>query len=215
MLAALAGDGRLVVSRRVAFAPGRGPVSRWKYRHAAHYIAVSEFVKRTLVEAGVPSSKIAVVYDGVPMQPEAVGQEILAPESSDPAKGVALVRKAARLGGFEVCFTHDLEADLRRAKLFLYITHSEGLGSAALVAMAAGVPVIASRVGGLPEIIEHERTGLLTENTAQAIADAVRRLWNERTLAQELGRRARAAVAERFTAGRMVADTVRVYQSLL
>ena len=60
--------------------------------------------------------------------------------------------------------------------LFLYITHSEGLGSAVLLAMAAGVPVIASNVGGLPEIVEHERTGLLTENTAQAIANAIRRL---------------------------------------
>ena len=46
--------------------------------------------------------------------------------------------------------------------MFVYITESEGLGSAVLLAMAAGTPVIASRVGGLPEAIEDGVNGLLT-----------------------------------------------------
>ena len=56
-----------------------------------------------------------------------------------------------------------LEADLRDAAMLVYLTASEGLGSGALLAMSAGVPVIASRVGGLPEIVRHRETGLLVE----------------------------------------------------
>ena len=53
---------------------------------------------------------------------------------------------------------------LHEAGFFVYITHSEGLGSGALLAMSAGVPVIASNVGGLPEAIRHGENGLLVEN---------------------------------------------------
>ena len=67
-LAALLAPWRpLVVARRVAF-PIR---SRWKYRRAAHYIAVSSFVRNMLVAGGVPSARISVVYDGVPLAPAA------------------------------------------------------------------------------------------------------------------------------------------------
>ena len=55
--AALAARAPLVVSRRVAFPVRRGPLSAWKYRRAAHYIAVSEFVRRRLLEAGVPQDR--------------------------------------------------------------------------------------------------------------------------------------------------------------
>jgi glycosyltransferase involved in cell wall biosynthesis len=103
---------------------------------------------------------------------------------------------------------------LKHARLFLYITRSEGLGSAVLLAMAAGVPVIASGVGGLPEIVQHERTGLLTENTPQAIAGAVRRLTEDRALARALAAQARAVVEQEFSVDRMVAGTIGVYEAL-
>src|SRR5262245_59078022 len=54
---------RLVVSRRVAFPVG----SRWKYSRAAHYLAVSEFVKNVLIQGGVAAERITVVHDGVPI----------------------------------------------------------------------------------------------------------------------------------------------------
>src|SRR6185503_3155428 len=76
-LAVLAGIERLVVARRVAFPVRTGPASVWKYRRAAHYIAVSNFVKRMLAEAGVQESKITVVYDGVGPRPAANGSEVV------------------------------------------------------------------------------------------------------------------------------------------
>ena len=81
-----------------------------------------------------------------------------------------------------------------------------------MLAMAAGVPVVASRVGGLTEIVQDGVTGVLTENTAEAIAAAVRRALAMRA---ELGVKARLRVEERFTVGRMVEDTVRVYEKVL
>src|SRR5438105_2978089 len=60
----------VVVSRRVAFPIRTGLLSRWKYCQAAHFIAVSEFVRNRLVECGIPTEKISVVYDGVPLLPE-------------------------------------------------------------------------------------------------------------------------------------------------
>ena len=63
--AVLRGSKPLVVSRRVAFPVGRGFFSRWKYNHG-RFIAISQFVKGCLLEAGIDESRIDVVYDGVP-----------------------------------------------------------------------------------------------------------------------------------------------------
>ncbi len=202
----------LVVARRVAFAV-RSP---WKYRQARHYIAVSEFVKSVLVEGGVEAGRIAVVYDGVPLLEPAHGTRILAPANSrDPEKGAALAVEAARMAGVEMTLAHDLEGDLAGAGVFVYITHSEGLGSAALLAMAAGVPVIASKVGGLPEIVRHGETGLLVENHARAIAEAIRELAGDRALAERMGAAGRRLVRENFTVEQMVRRTIEVYRQVL
>ena len=212
--AALVGPSRLAVSRRVAFPPQDNPLSHWKYRRAAHYIAVSHFVERTLLESGIDVTKITVVYDGVPVLTPSNGSEILLPQSKDPAKGTEMALQGAQLAGYTARASGNLEKDLKHAGLFVYITRSEGLGSAVLLAMAAGVPVIASNVGGLPEIVQHERTGLLTENRPQAIAAAVRRLMDDRTLAHSLAAQARVAVEQKFSVDRMVAGTLGVYEAL-
>src|SRR5436190_11668553 len=52
----------LVVSRRVAFPVKGGMLSRWKYRRASHFIAVSQFVAGELRRAGVPEKKITVIF---------------------------------------------------------------------------------------------------------------------------------------------------------
>jgi hypothetical protein len=211
--AASIGCSPLVVARRVAFAVGQSVLSRWKYARAHRYIAVSEHVRRTLLEAGVPAEKIDLVYDGVPVPATvSTGEAVLAPATADPMKGSDLVREAARLAGVRVDFSDDLERDLPEAGMFVYITRSEGLGSAALLAMAHGVPVIASRVGGLPEIVHEGITGALTENEPVAIAEAIQRVRQRR---KELSMHARRCVEERFTVDRMVQSTRAVYQQVI
>jgi len=127
-LAAIAGGAPLVVSRRVAFPLKRGVLSSWKYAHAALYLAVSQFVADRLTEAGIPGQKIRVVYDGVPI-PEAARPQ--------PGRVVALASKPVEIPGISVDLTHDLWEDLATASVFVYKSGLEGLGSAALAAMAA------------------------------------------------------------------------------
>jgi hypothetical protein len=202
----------VVVSRRVAF-PIR---SRWKYTRPRVFLAVSEFVKGVLIEGGVPAAKIQVVYDGVPLLEPADGAAILAPAAlADPAKGTSLAAEAATLAGVKLELATNLERDLGHAKLLVYLTHSEGLGSAALLAMSAGVPVIASKVGGLTEIIRHEENGLLVENDARAVAAAMRRVLDDPAFARRLGDAARETVRARFTVERMVQRTMEVYRQVL
>jgi glycosyltransferase involved in cell wall biosynthesis len=126
-------------------------------------------------------------------------------------KGATLAMAAAQLASVPAILSRNLEKDLAEASALVYLTRSEGLGSAVLLAMAAGVPVIASNVGGIPEIVVHEQTGLLTENSVEAVALAIRRLRENPQLASSLASRARRMVNERFAAGRMVAETIAVY----
>lgn len=182
-----------VVSRRVAFPVQQNPASRWKYRRATHFIAVSKCVRQTLIAAGVDPARITVVHDGVPLPEPAQGERtrVVALDLDDPGKGKKLIERAGALAGVAVHFSKNLPQDLPRAALFVYITDLEGLGSAVLLAMAYGVPVLASRVGGLPEIVEDGVTGLLTSNDPAAIAETMRKLLSDRALASQLAARAR------------------------
>lgn len=214
-LAVAVGAPRLVVARRVAFPVKRSAPSRWKYARAARFIAVSEYVKQNLLEAGVPAPRITVIHDGVPLLEPANGDRIVAPATDDPRKGTSLVRQAAEAAGVTVHFSSNLNADLAHAAVFVYITEEEGLGSAVLLAMSAGVSIVASRVGGLCEVVEHGVTGLLTENHPEAIASAIRTLLDNPRRRAELGRRGRERVQERFSVGSMVQATLAVYREVL
>jgi Glycosyl transferases group 1/Glycosyltransferase Family 4 len=202
----------VVVSRRVAF-PIR---SRWKYARPRQYLAVSQFVKRVLMEGGVAGEKISVVYDGVPLLDRAEGPVVLAPAAqADPQKGTALAVEAARLAGVPLELSADFEHDLSRARLLVYITRSEGLGSAALLAMSAGVPVIASGVGGLVEVIRSEENGILVANDPVQVAAAMRRVLDDPGLARRLGDAGRRTILENFTEAHMVRRTMEVYRQVL
>jgi hypothetical protein len=208
----------VVVSRRVAFPVRRSLLSKWKYGRATHYIAVSQFVKHTLVEGGVDHGKISVVYDGVPLDFPTDSEDrslVVALDSHDPGKGRKIVEQAAKLADVAVHFSSNLTRDLPRAALFVYITNLEGLGSAALLAMAAGAPVIASAVGGLPEVVEDGVTGLLTSNDPIEVAQNMQRLLGDRALASRFAGCARKKVEAQFSIERMVNETLRVYERIL
>ena len=132
-----------VVSRRVGFPVKRGILSRWKYSRAAAYLAVSRYTARTLEEVGVPSARIHLVPDAIYPMPAAdrkSGRVLLLSKNGQPVPGTIPVQR--------------LEEDLRDCDVFVYLSDMEGLGSAALLAQAAGVPVVASRVGGLPDAVK-------------------------------------------------------------
>jgi hypothetical protein len=212
-----AGACPLVVSRRVAFPVGEGVLSRWKYGRASRYLAVSEFVKAQLLAAGVPEERLSVVYDGVDVPPAVCRERrrvAVAPKTGDPAKGSALAEAACRAAGVELRFSQDLENDLEDAAVFLYLSYSEGLGSAILLAMAKQTPVIASRVGGIPEIVEHGRTGLLVENNVESVGRAVREVLQNPADAERRAAAACQTVASRFSVEAMVRGTEAAYEAV-
>lgn len=212
-LAALHAKRPFVVSRRVAYAVKTGLLSRWKYARARHYLAISEAVRGTLLAAGVAAARISVVYDATPV-PAGVSDRsggVVALDSDDAGKGGALLRQT----GLAINFSRKLADDFVRARVFVYVTEMEGLGSAALLAMAHGVPVVASRVGGLPEIVRHEETGLLVDNTVDAVRAAVTRLLEDEALAARCAAAGRALVESRFSLERMAAETLAVYRKVL
>ncbi len=107
----------------------------------------------------------------------------------------------------------DVAGLLAGADVMVMPSRQEGLGVAALEAMAAGLPVIASRVGGLPEAVVDGDTGLLVPaDDAAALAAAIARLAGNRDLRRRLGAAGAARVRTRFTMGAMAAATLAVYR---
>jgi glycosyltransferase involved in cell wall biosynthesis len=99
----------------------------------------------------------------------------------------------------------DVEACLAGMDLFVLPSLNEGMGRALVEAMAAGLPVIASRVGGIPAVISHEQTGLLVPpGNADALADAIRRLLDRPDWARQLGLAAGRSVDSRYGSRSMV-----------
>jgi glycosyltransferase involved in cell wall biosynthesis len=200
----------LVVSRRVAFPLRDSAASRWKYKRARRYLAVSNYVARILIAAGIDSSRIDIVYDGVEFpETAATGETILTPYTTDPAKGMALAEQAAASAGLPLKLSKDLTRDLPHAGAMLYLTQSEGLGSAILLAMAHGVTVIASNTGGISEMIENGTNGILVQNDLDSVAAALR------DFNPELGANARQTVRSRFTVEHMLNATLASYQKAL
>ena len=93
---------------------------------------------------------------------------------------------------------------------------AEGHPLTALEAMACGLPLVASRVGGLPEIVRERETGLLVPaNEARALTDAVIALAGDRDRARALGAAGRRRVEAEFTLERMLERLTAVYQGVL
>ena len=77
------------------------------------------------------------------------------------------------------------------------------------------MPVVASRVGGLPEAIEDRQTGLLVEQSAAAFAEAIRALLDDPQLLADYGRAGRVRVTTHFSVDRLVARTLEEYENAL
>jgi glycosyltransferase involved in cell wall biosynthesis len=131
-----------------------------------------------------------------------------------------LAAYAARLGlGERVAFTGfrlDVPELLAEVTVSVLPSLSEGLSNAVLESMAAGVPVVATAIGGNPEAVEDGVTGFLVPpRDAGTLARAISTLLEDRELATRLGRAGRQRVEERFSDEKMVRDTENFYLSLL
>jgi glycosyltransferase involved in cell wall biosynthesis len=233
---------------------------------AGRLVTVSEANKRFLVEqVGIPSKRIKVIANGVPVDASAPAATLSALRESleidphhrvvaavgslYPVKGhkylidampsvlrrfpqtvFAIVGQgglreeleahAARLGiaGHLRFLGHreDVHELLSICDIFVLPSLSEGMPLALLEAMAAGLPAVATRVGGITEVLEDQETGLLVPaGDSAALADKITTLLGDAPLAKQLGEAARQVAASRFSLAGMTSAYQGVYSELI
>lgn len=110
-------------------------------------------------------------------------------------------------------FRTDIPTLLPQLTVFMLTSRQEGMGSAILEAMASQVPVIATRVGGIPELINDGETGLLANSgDIKNLTAALIRLLTDKTLGQRLVEQAKQRLTH-FTVAAMAAKTLTLYLS--
>ncbi|NOZ94711.1 MAG: glycosyltransferase family 4 protein [Acidobacteria bacterium] len=113
-------------------------------------------------------------------------------------------------------YRNDVPRILGALDLFIMPSRLEGLGTSVVDAMLAGVPVVATSAGGLPELIENGVTGLLAEpRSPESLAARILEVMGNTGLRQRIAERALQVARERFTADAMVEGTLRAYGRLL
>lgn len=134
--------------------------------------------------------------------------------------GARLRELAVRLGvadRVELCgFVDDVAAFFADLDVFAFASRSEGFGQVVIEAMAAGLPVVASRIDPLTEIVRDGRTGLLvTLDDADAFAGSLLALLSDPARAAAMGLEGQRHVADRFSVERMSRDTGAVYAEVV
>lgn len=253
-----------VLTRRVAT-----PEPRWiagiKYRMYDRIIAISQGIRDTLIESGIPGERIECVHSAVayeryrascdrgwfqnefgltpahrpigmvarfieckghhhliaamPAIVEAVPEARFLLFGRGPLEEP--LRERVRRAGLEehvrfAGFRDDLERILPCLELLVHPAELEGLGVSLLQASAAGVPIVASAVGGIPDAVADGVNGILiASKDAPALTRSVIALLRDPERARALGAAGRARVAREFSIEAMVDGNLRVYQALV
>jgi L-malate glycosyltransferase len=112
-------------------------------------------------------------------------------------------------------FREDVPRLLASLDVFVLSSHLEGLGTSIMDAMASRLPVVATAVGGIPEVVKDEETGLLVApKSPEALAEAILRLYEDRALARRLGERGHEVVHEKFSAEAMARRIIEIYERI-
>jgi glycosyltransferase involved in cell wall biosynthesis len=194
------------------------------------FIAPSEFVRRRFIAEGYSAESIVVVPNPVPIpsrlaQPSK-GRYIAYAGRLSPEKGVRVLLQAAEATGLPLRVAGEgqelarLQSRGAKNVQFLGALGEEGIkklflgarfvvvpsiametfGLSCSEAMAAGVPVIASEVGALPDLVRHYETGILVPPLdASSLQQAMRELWESPHLADTMGKAARSLISSNYT----------------
>ena len=153
-----------------------------------------------LIVAREPAARFVVVGDGV-----------FRPNLENQARELGITDRVLFTG-----WRRDLPRICADLNVLVVSSDNEGTPVSAIEAMASSCPVVATRVGGLPDLIEDQKTGrLVPPRDAEALARAVLDLLNNTQTARELGQNAMAAVRQRFTVQRLLGDMDHLYTELL
>jgi len=208
-------------------------------------ICPSRFMARTLADGGVLGPDLVVLPNAIsetpPREPRSEAGPFLVSGRVTPEKGVATALRAARLAGVPIvvagtgrlqaslaaCFPEaDFVGMVPRDELRRLLTSAtavvvpsqwfENASITVLEGMAAGVPVVASRIGGIPEQVTDGHEGLLVPpGDVVALAAAMRGLWEEPAAAAAMGARGQCTVRERYHPDRHVAGLLSVYRDAI
>jgi glycosyltransferase involved in cell wall biosynthesis len=261
---------KLVVHRRVDYAPGSDFINRKKYLSPKvdRYVAISRAIKNVLVTYGVPADRISVVrsavdltkynqfdrtaeknklaatfslspeltfignasafteqkgYDtlitackimkdrGVPFHAFLAGDGHLMNQMEKLRADLGLEHDVTFLG-----FIEDVPRFLSSLDILAVSSRFEGLGTVILDGIGAGLAVVASDVGGIPEMIMHDKTGLLAPvGDAPAFAGGLAALIADRDRREKLQTAARRHIEEEFSVDAMIKGNLSVYRDLV
>jgi len=226
-------------------------------------VSISDHVRQSLLNAGIPDSKITSVENGISVKffnkthdKELVRNEFEIPYEAkiicsvgrfslekghrvllDAAKRVIntfpdtyfiLAGEGFLLNGLKrhaeklrienriyfPGYVKDISKLLSAIDIFVLPSFTEGMPMSLLEAMAAKRPVVATNVGSIPDLIDHERTGLLVKpGDSGSLANAIRELMNNDFKARNLAKRAYKMVLTKYTSERMTQKYIDIYNS--
>jgi len=132
----------------------------------------------------------------------------------------ALERQILELGIWKnvtlLGYRNDIPSLSSATDIFCMPSLNEALGYSLLEAVASGVPVVASNVGGIPEVITHGKEGILVEpGNAQQISQAVEKVMNDDKLAKSMGSAGKKTARERFSSEAMLTRTDKLFKAVL
>lgn len=147
-----------------------------------------------------PRARLAVVGDG----PDRAALEAR-------ARALRIDAKVSFLG-----LRDDVHQLYRAADALVLASRTEALPTVILEAMASGLPVVATNVGGVPEMVEPERSGVLVEpENSPALSDALQRVAASEDFRRRLGERGRTIVQEQFRIETMCEQRMNYFEELL
>lgn len=111
---------------------------------------------------------------------------------------------------------HQVADMMRRSRIFCLPSHNEGTPVCIMEALSCGLPVVATRVGGIPDVVEHEKTGLLVaKGNVQGVADALLSLFRDPSRCVQMGKEARAFADTHLDIARTANRLVDLYRATM
>lgn len=203
-------DDRLVVMANATFLPVVS--ARLAALRPLNVLFMARFERRKgvheLVRAIQNNADLRQSCQFVLAGPQADDWEFIAQAAHDQELSSCVELPGAKTGS-------DREQALREADVFVLQSFAEGMPIGLLEAMSYGLTCITTPVGGIPDVIQHGRNGLLiTPGDADGLAEALRLLASDRTLVQRLGREARATIEREFSWAVRERELAGVYRQL-
>jgi len=169
----------------------------------------------TFVGRLAPPKDLLTLLEAVKKLPESVllviGDGELRPQVERSIRELGLVDRVRLLGQ-----RSDIPQILAASDIFVLSSRWEGLPYTIIEAMMAGLPVVATRVGGVPELVEDGVTGFLVPpRDPDALAEALQKLIADPELRRRMGRAGREKALKEFTLDRMLRETERVYNGII